>query len=152
MSKTYRVLAYIIAAEVVVQAMAIAFAISGLGHWVNDGNELTKQVIESDDADFGGIVGFMIHGMNGMMIIPLLGLSLLVVSFFAKVPGGTRRAAIVLGLIVLQVVLGLASHAASGLAPLHALNAFGILVMAGTAARAATAAPAAPAAAPPASV
>jgi heme A synthase len=64
------------------------------------------------------------------MIIPILVLLLLIVSFFAKVPGGTKRAAIILGLIVLQVVLGITSHEVPGLITLHVLNAFGIFVLA----------------------
>ena len=34
MRKTYQVLGYLIAAEVVVQAMAIAYALAGLSYWV----------------------------------------------------------------------------------------------------------------------
>ena len=45
--------------------------------------------------------------MNGTMLIPLLGLILLVVSPFAKVPRGVLWAAGVLALIVIQVTLGL---------------------------------------------
>ena len=136
MRKAYSVLGYLIAAAVVVQAMAIAYAIAGLGYWVaEEGGVLNKQVMESDETTFDGIVGFMIHGMNGMMIIPLLALLFLVFSFFAKVPGATKRAAIVLGLVVLQVVLGILTHSIPGSAALHALNAFAILVVALTSAR-----------------
>ena len=45
MRNVYRVLAYLLAVEVVVQAMAIAYAIAGLGKWVeDDGGVLNKQV------------------------------------------------------------------------------------------------------------
>lgn len=131
MLKAYRVLAYVLAAEVLVQAMAIAYAIAGLGHWVeNDGGVLNKAVIDSGDADFGGVRGFMIHGINGQMIIPLLVLALLVVSLFTKVPGATKRAGLLLGLVVVQVVLGIASHSLPYAIVLHALNAFAIFSMA----------------------
>ena len=131
MRKTFSVLAYLIAAEVVVQAMAIAYAIAGVGYWVSEEDGvLNKQVMESDDASFTGLVGFIVHGMNGMMIIPLLAILLLVFSFFAKVQGATRNAAIVLGRVVTQVVLGILTHSIPGSAALHALNAFAILVLA----------------------
>ena len=131
MIKTYRVLAYLLAAEVLVQAMAIAYALAGLGYWVEeDGGVLNKQVIDSDNADFGGVAGFMIHGINGTMIVPLLVLVLLIVSFFTKLPGATKRAALLLGLVVLQVVLGIMSHSIPFAIVFHALNAFAIFSMA----------------------
>jgi hypothetical protein len=130
MRKAYQVLAYVLAAEVLVQAMAIAYAIAGVGKWVDDGGTLTKAVIEDDSSNVGGVVGFMIHGINGQMLIPLITIALLVVSFFAKIDGGVRRAAIIFGMIVLQVVLGIASHSIPFVILLHVINAFGILVMA----------------------
>src|SRR4051812_48670541 len=131
MRTTFKVLAYILAAEVVVQAMAIAFAIAGLGKWVDDGHSATKALFDNDNAKFGGKAGFMIHGMNGMMVIPVLVLLLLIVSFFSKVAGASKRAGILLGLVVLQVVLGLAAHGAPGIIVLHVLNAFVIFSLAG---------------------
>jgi hypothetical protein len=40
MRTTYRVLAYLVALEVAVQAAAIAFAVFGLGLWIEDGGTL----------------------------------------------------------------------------------------------------------------
>ncbi len=138
MPKAYRVLAYALVVEVVIQAMAIAYAQAGVGKWVEqDGGVLTKQVIESESAEFAGVGGFIIHGINGMMLIPLIALLLLIFSFFAKVPDGTRRAGILVGLVVLQVVMGIASGSLPFLGALHALNAFAILVVALQAARSA---------------
>lgn len=77
-----------------------------------------------------GVIGFPIHAINGTMVIPLLALILLIVSFFAKVPGGVRAATIVLFLVVIQIVLGITAHQVPVLGPLHAINAFGILAMA----------------------
>ena len=57
------------------------------------------------------------------MIIPLLALLLLVFSFFAKVPGGVKWAAIVLLLVVVQATLGIAGHSVPFLGALHGLNA-----------------------------
>lgn len=131
MRATYRVLAYLLAAEVVLQAMAIAYALAGLGKWVeDDGGVLNKQVLDSQSAHFPGIGGFALHGTNGMMVIPVLALLLLIVSFFSRVPGASRRAGILIGLVVLQVVLGMLLHGIPFVAVLHVLNAFGIAAMA----------------------
>ena len=72
------------------------------------------------------------------MIIPLLVILLLIVSFFAKVPGGVQKAAILFGLVVLQVFLGIFSHSMPFVIVLHVLNAFAILGMALVAGRSAT--------------
>ena len=139
MRNAYRVLAYLLAVEVVVQAMAIAYAIAGLGHWVEEDNGvLNKQVIDSDSPDFPGVGGFATHGINGTMIIPIIIILLLIVSFFAKIPGGVRNAAILFGLVALQVFLGIFSHSIPFVIVLHVLNAFAILAMSLVAARRAT--------------
>ncbi len=142
--KAYRFFAYFIAVEVVIQAAAIAFALYGLGKWIDeDGGVLNKAVL--DDAEsltFTGVIGFPLHAINGMMVIPLLALIFLIVSFFAKVPGGSKWAGIVLLLVIVQVALGLAGHGLVWLGPLHAINAFGILFMAIHAGRQARVAPA----------
>jgi len=134
MRSTYRVLSYIIAAEVVVQASAIAFAIFGLGKWIDDGGTLDKASMDDESVTFTGLVGFMIHGINGQMVIPLLALILLIVSFFAKVPGGVKWAATILALVVIQVTLGILGHETPQLGPLHGMNAlllFSVAIMAG---------------------
>jgi heme A synthase len=150
MRTAYRALAYLLAGLVLVQAAAIAYAITALGYWVaEDGGVLDKALMESDDADFGGITGFMVHGINGMMVIPLITLVLLVVSFFVKRAGATRQAAILLGLVVVQVALGIASHSLPYAIVLHALNAFAIFAVAALAGlRAGAPGAAEPAAAP----
>jgi hypothetical protein len=134
MKSVYRVLAYVIAAEVVVQAAAIAFAVFGLSKWVEDGGTLTKAAMESEDTKFTGVLGFAIHGMNGTMLIPLVTLVFLVVSFFAKVPGGLKWAGFVVLAVVVQVLLGMFAHGAPALGLLHGANAlvlFGLAVTAG---------------------
>ena len=131
MRTALRVLFYLLAAEVLVQGMAIGYALAGMGHWVDeDGGVVNKALFDQDNPDFPGVGGFMTHGMNGMMVIPVLVLLLLIVSFFAKVPGATKNAAILLGLVVVQVVLGIASHSVPYLIMLHVLNAFAIFSLA----------------------
>jgi hypothetical protein len=136
MRTVYRVLAFLIAIEVLIQAMSISYAIAGLGKWVeDDGGVLNKQVLDSDSPDFPGVGGFMVHGLNGTMIIPILVLLLLIVSFFAKVPGGVRSAAILLVLVALQVFLGIFAHSVPYVIVLHVLNAFAIMGIAAMAGR-----------------
>jgi hypothetical protein len=134
MRRTYHVLAYVIAVEVVVQAMMIATAMAGLSHWIDDGATVNKHVLDKDPS-FTGSFGFPVHAINGEMLIPLIALVLLVVSFFAKVAGGTRWALYILGLIVLQAVLGISQGDVPLLGLLHGANAFAILVVAVLAAR-----------------
>lgn len=131
MRSTLRVLFFLVAAEVLVQGMAIAYALAGMGHWVDkDGGVVNKALFDSSNPHFTGVTGFMIHGMNGTMIIPLLVLLTLVLSFFAKAPGASKRAGIIVGLVVLQVFLGIISHEIPGLIMLHVLNAFAIFTVA----------------------
>lgn len=139
MRSVYRVLAFLIALEVLVQGMAIAYALAAMGHWVDKGGgTVDKALFDNDNADFPGIGGFATHGINGTMIIPILVLLFLIVSFFAKVPGGVRRALVIFGLIVLQVFLGIFSHDVPWLITLHVLNAFGIFMVALMAGRSAS--------------
>jgi heme A synthase len=127
MRSALRVLFFLLAAEVVVQGMAIAYALAGMGHWVDeDGGVVNKALFDQDNPDFPGVGGFMTHGMNGMMVIPVLALILLIVSFFAKVPGATKNAGILFGLVVLQVILGITSHGVPVVIMLHVINAFAI--------------------------
>jgi Family of unknown function (DUF6220) len=141
MRTAYRVLAFVIAAEVAIQAASIAYALFGLGLWVDGGGVLDKATMESPDTTFAGDGGFALHGINGQIVIPVLVIVLLVLSFFAKVPRGVMWAGVTLGLVVLQVLLGLFGHAVPFLGALHGINAlliFGVAVMAAMAARATT--------------
>src|SRR5215203_1197985 len=124
MRNVYRVLAGLIAFEVLVQAAAVVYGVFGLAKYVDDGNTLTSSMFdEGSDTSFTGLGGLMLHGMNGMMIIPLLGLLFLIVSFFAKVPKGVMWAGITFGLIIIQVALGLYAHDYPVLGILHGPNA-----------------------------
>jgi hypothetical protein len=120
MRTAYRVLAFVIAAEVAIQAAAIAYALFGLGVWIQGGGVMDKATMESESATFAGDGGFALHGINGEMVIPVLVLVFLVLSFFAKVPRGVMWAGITVGLVVLLI--------------------FGVAVMAAMAARGRTAA------------
>ena len=130
MRTAYRVLAHLIAFLVVVQAAAIAWALSGLTNWVSDGGTLDSAAMESGETLFAEVAGFMVHGINGMMLIPLVAVVLLVVSFFAKLPRGVAWAAAVLALVVVQVLLGMFLHGASFAGLLHGANAMLLFVVA----------------------
>ncbi len=126
MKTVHKVLAYLIALEVMIQAALIAFAVAGIGVFISDGGTLDEAAFEAifeGDLSFTGVAGMMFHGMNGMMVIPLLALLLLVTSFFTKVPGAIKFSLLTLGLVVLQVFLGFMGHSTPYGGMLHGFNA-----------------------------
>jgi hypothetical protein len=135
MRTVYRVLAWLMAVEVLVQAAAITWAVFGLGKWVEGGGVLDKSVMESEVSAFPQETGFAVHGINGTMVVPALALLLLVVSFFAKFPRAVALAGGVVGLTALQVVLGMLGHGVPGLGILHGANALALFTVAVVAAR-----------------
>jgi hypothetical protein len=146
MRTAYKVLAYLVAAEVAVQAMMMVWAIAGLGKWVEGGGVFDKAVIEeaigSGGVPFPEVAGLLVHGINGAFVIPGLALLLLIVSFFTKVRGAIKWAVIVFVLVVVQGQLGFLGHEFPLSGALHGLNAlalFGVALYAGRRLRAATA-------------
>ena len=132
MKNVYRVLAFLVAAGVMLQAAAIAFGMFGLIKWIENGATLDKST-ELTPA-IGGYAGFALHATAGIMVVPAIALLFLISSFFAKVPGGVKWALFVFLATVVQVALGLFSHSIAGLGWLHGLNAlilFGLAVSAG---------------------
>ncbi|MEJ2889142.1 hypothetical protein [Actinomycetospora aeridis] len=134
MRTTYRVLAWILAVEVVVQAAAIAWALFGLSAWIESGGVLDAAAMQAEP-QFDGVVGFMVHGLNGTMIVPAVALLLLVVSFFARLTRGVAFAAALFLMVVAQVLLGMFAHAIPSLGMLHGALALAILVTAVMSAR-----------------
>jgi heme A synthase len=141
MRKAYRILADIMAVSVVIQAMAMVWAIAGLFHWIDsEGGSLDSAVLddwEDNPPDFDGAIGFAIHGILGGMVLPVIGLAFLILAFFAKVPGGVKWAAIVFASVIIQMFLGYAGFDAPVVGLLHGLNAFVLFSTAIVAARAA---------------
>ena len=138
MRTAYKVLAYLVAAEVAVQAMVMVWAIAGLSKWVDGGGVFDKAVIEgafeSGAMPFPEVLGIIVHGINGFVVVPVIALALLIVSFFTKVRGAIKWAAIVLALVVVQVLLGIFGHGFTAAAAVHGLNAlalFGTAIYAG---------------------
>lgn len=138
--RAYRFLAYMIAVLVVVQAGAIAWGFFGVSNWVtNSGGVIDKEFLDcNEDCESIGSAdwGFAIHMFfNGVVLIPLTSLILLIVSFFAKVPRGVMFAAIIVGLVALQVLVlpALSREVGSGFGALHGINALvlmGVAIMA----------------------
>ena len=143
MRTAYKVLAYLVAAEVAIQAMVMVWGIAGLGKWVDGGGVFDKAVIESEGAPpFPEVVGIIVHGINGLFVIPGLALLLLIVSFFTKVRGAIKWAVVVFLLVVVQGQLGELGHDLPLAGALHGLNAlalFGVAIYAGRRLRAAPA-------------
>jgi len=135
MRRTYVVLAWVIAGGVFVQAMAVAFGVGGESHFIQGGGVVDKALVESRTADFTGVIGFPIHAIVGGMVIPLAALALVVVSFFARVPGGRKWAAILFALVIVQVMAGYSIKDLPYLGILHGGNALAVLLTAVHAAR-----------------
>jgi hypothetical protein len=119
MRSAYKYLAYAIDVLILLQAATIAWAVFGMDKYIEDGHSITKSNLDGNKTLFSEETGFAIHGISGTMLIPLIGLVLLIISFFAKVPEGPKWAGMVFGGIVLQVVLGLLAHALPALGFIH---------------------------------
>jgi hypothetical protein len=143
MRKTYRVLADLIAILVVLQAALMVWAIAGLFSWIDGGATLDKSVIEGWETEpptFEGAIGHFAHVMSGTFLIPLIGILLLLVSFFAKVPRGVALAVAIAVAIVVQYFAGaLAEPDMAYLGIVHGINAFILFSLAIVAAKAAKA-------------
>jgi hypothetical protein len=139
MRTAYKVLAYLVAAEVAVQAMVMVWAIAGLGKWVDGGGVFDKSVIEGSIETgamaFPEVLGILVHGINGMFVIPGLALLLLIASFFTKVHGAIKWALIVFALVVVQGQLGFLGNEFPLSGALHGLNALALFGVALYAAR-----------------
>jgi hypothetical protein len=128
MKVAYRVLAGLVQVIVVLQAAFIAYGLFGLGHWVDQGNDLTKGAMESDTSKITGGTGLEAHGLGAIAIV-VVALALVVVAFFAKIDGGVRWAALIVGDVVLQWVLAFAGFGVPIIGALHGLNAFVLFML-----------------------
>jgi heme A synthase len=123
MRTAYRVLAYAIAVEVAVQAMAVAWAMAGLGTWIMGGGVADASLMQSEATPFPEIAGFMIHAVNGTFVVPVIALALLVLSFFTRRRRPVVFAAVLFVLVVLQGQLGFLGHELPAVGAVHGLNA-----------------------------
>jgi hypothetical protein len=145
MRATFLWLSRLIAVLVVVQAMTIVFAVSGLFNWIgSQGGALDESVYKSwadTPPTFTGAVGHFIHLMAGERVFPVLALLLLIVAFFAKVSKGVAMAAVILVLVLLQAWTGIEGKNMPYLGLWHGLGAFLIFGAAMAAAMAAKKSP-----------
>ena len=127
MRKAYRILGWVIAGLVMLQAASLAWGARGEGKFVEDGGVIDKALIEAaqsgGEPPFPEVLGFLIPGINGGMLIPLLAVALLAVSFGARLTHARRNAGIVLGLVGVQIMLGYSIGDLPALGFLHGLNA-----------------------------
>jgi hypothetical protein len=121
---------------VVLQAAFIAVAWFAVMHDTDSGAVYDKN--SADNWAQGA------HSVVGMMVLPLIALVLLIVSFFANIPGGVKWAAITFGVTVLQIVLAFVSYSAPVVGALHGINAFALAAVASVAMRQARLAATAP--------
>jgi hypothetical protein len=122
---TYRVLGFLVAALVVVQAASIAVGLFLIVHGAHHGRAYS-------DAS-GDNAGQAAHSI-GAIALSLVALLMLVVSFFARVERGVAMAGAVVGLVVLQWILAMVSFGVPVVGALHAINAFAIAGVASAAA------------------
>ncbi|MEV4511759.1 hypothetical protein AB0K00_22645 [Dactylosporangium sp. NPDC049525] len=122
MRSTYRLFAYLVATGVLVQAASVAYAWFAVLQDIDAGGVFDKSA--------GPNPGHLTHAINGMVVTPLIALTLLIVSLFAKIPGGVKWAGSTFGLTALQVALAFVSFSAPVVGALHGLNAVALLVTA----------------------
>jgi hypothetical protein len=134
MKQVYRALAFLIAAGVILQAAAIAYAVFAMFEWVGAGGTIDKALIESENPAIGGITGFNVHHLVGVTALPLLALVFLMSSFFARIPGGIRWGFIVFAATVAQSLLGIYAHHSAGVGWLHGGMALVLFICAAIAA------------------
>ncbi len=122
MKSTYRGIAYLIALGVVAQASFIALA------WFTVFADLEDGAVFTKDSELN--LGHTLHGIVGMLVIPLLALVLVGISYLTKVTGASKRAGLVLLAVVVQIALAIVSFSVPAVGPLHGINA---IVLLGTA-------------------
>ena len=118
MRTAYRVIAYLLALSVAVQASLIAFGAFALENNIDNG-----------PVSDGDTTGVTLHHSFAYVVL-LFAVALLAVSFGAKVQHGVRWAAIPLGLVVVQFFLAYAAYSAAIVGVLHGLNALAIFTVA----------------------
>jgi uncharacterized membrane protein (Fun14 family) len=125
MRKAYSVICHLIALCVVLQAAWIAAALFTIDKHVEDGHSVTKGYDNWGQA---------LHSVFAVVVL-VLGLALLILSYFVKTPGAAKWAGFTFLAIVVQWVLAIVSFAAPVVGVLHGANAFAILALAELTAR-----------------
>jgi hypothetical protein len=121
-ARVYSGLAVLVTVLLVVQIFVAGGGLFAMARQLDAGQSYS--VASWNNSGYWGV-----HFLNALAILVVM-LLLLGVSFLARLPGRTRRfTGILLGLLVLQAVLGFVPWPAP-IAALHVLNAFAMLAMA----------------------
>ncbi|KGN30777.1 hypothetical protein N802_06100 [Knoellia sinensis KCTC 19936] len=127
MRKAYTTLGWVIAGLVLLQAASMAWGVGGQSRFIENGGVVDKALVEAaragGEAPWPEVFGFMIHGINGGMLIPLAALALLGVSFRARLPHARRNAGILFGLVFVQIMIAYSIRDLPLLGFIHGLNA-----------------------------
>jgi hypothetical protein len=129
MRAAYLWLARLIGLMVAVQAALMAFAISGLFHWIDDGNAVDKAKVDSwedNHPTWTGAIGEGLHSIIGEMVFPVVVLVFLVVGLIV---GRKSRPLMIFPLVVtvlvgLQIWAGMNADSMPYLGLFHGFNAF----------------------------
>ncbi len=138
MSKLFRILALAICTLVTFQAAMHVWGTAGMARWIDAGGVLDKatgEAVAAGSRPFPEMTGIVLHGMNGMFVIPLVALVLLVVGLASRSPRAGLLGGAVLGLVLLQVTLGLLGYTHPLFGLLHGINALVLFTTALYAAR-----------------
>jgi hypothetical protein len=150
--QAYRILALLVAAEVVVQAMAIAYFVAGLSRWMategrvgdvhpsamqslddaygGPSGVLDKVILRSADKWLDAGVGLTIHRVAETAVAPTLTLLLLLVAFATKVRAAVIWAGVILLGVALQAWLGLVAPVPPSLTAVCQIAAFAVFATA----------------------
>jgi len=134
MSRAYRVLAGLIALLVLVQAAAVTYGAFTVDKTVDKAKDHGDTVAHASGALDGGL-GYALHSVVGMVIIPVVALLLVVVSVLLRERTALTWAALIAADVAVQVALGQAAHSVPALGWLHGPNALVLLTLAGYTAR-----------------
>ncbi|MBA8793843.1 hypothetical protein FHX74_001448 [Friedmanniella endophytica] len=130
----YRVLGYLIAALVAVQAAAVAYGFFSLGKYIEGGGSIDQAAMNNPNFTFPGVEGLAVHGMFGTMVVPGVALLFLIVGIITqvttKIRGALLWSVITLVVTVVQVALGLGAHSVPQLGMLHGIVALGLFAVA----------------------
>lgn len=127
MRTAYLWLARLIGVLVAVQAALIAFAVSGLYHWIDGGGVVDTATLDDWEAthpSWTGAIGSTLHDVIGERVFPSVVLVFLIVGFFMKSKPLTIFPVVIAVLTGLQVYSGMQGDSLPYLGLVHGFTAF----------------------------
>jgi hypothetical protein len=142
----YRVVALLIAAEAVVQSVAVGYFVGVLNRWIDTEGAvgvadrsalhalpgegpvvaLDRVVLQSADQWSAGGVGLTIATVSEVWVAPVLAVALLILAYRSRIPSAVPVAAVVAAAVGVQWLTGWAAGSVPALAALHELAAFAV--------------------------